>query len=161
MRPGDTRPATCERSTSTGRNSKGTPSASTIPEAESPAILQVAVETPPNCGRVALHFAGTCRTGRPKHSCASWLPGAGIDVEIGIQCGVLRLLVFKTAKMLLHVRQRTEQSFFFAAPQRNANGPSRFHMQRRQNPYGLQHHRGADAVVRSSSRVMPRVVMAP
>src|SRR5207253_3238909 len=84
MRPGDTRPATCERSTYTGRNSKGTPSASTIPEAESPAILQVAVETPPNCGRVALHFAGTCRTG------AACDPGPGSGTGLGISSGLNR-----------------------------------------------------------------------
>ena len=96
----------------------------------------------------------------PKYACASRLPGAGINVEIRIQFRVLRLLVFKTAKMLLHVRQRAEQSLFFAAPQRNANRPPWFHVQRRQNPHCFQHHRGADAVVRSSRRVMPRIVMA-
>src|SRR5205807_979154 len=73
---------------------------------------------------------------------------------------VLRLLVLKTAKMLLHVRQRAEQSLFFAAPQRNANRPPRFYVQGRQNPNRLQHHRRTDAVVGSSRRVMPGVVMA-
>ena len=62
--------------------------------------------------------------------------------------------------MLLHVGQRTEQTFFFAAPECDANRAARFQVESRQNADGFEHHRGADAVVGCTGRVMPGIVVA-
>src|SRR5438093_1178029 len=52
------------------------------------------------------------------------------------------------------------QSLSISAPPRTSTRSPRFHVQARQNPHRIQHHRGTDAIVRGSRRVMPRVVMA-
>ncbi len=54
---------------------------------------------------------------RPENSRAARFAGAGIDIEIAIQLGEFRFRIFRAAEMLLHIIQRAEQSFFFAAPQ--------------------------------------------
>src|SRR5208282_2542899 len=61
------------------------------------------------------------RASRPKYPRASRLPRPGIDVEIRIQFRVLRLLALKAPKVLLHIRERSEQPFFFSAPKRDAD----------------------------------------
>ena len=59
--------------------------------------------------------------------------------------------------MLLDVSERAEESFLFAAPQRDANRAPRPHADRLQDPRRLHHHRAADRVVGGACRRVPRV----
>src|SRR5271155_3164957 len=62
--------------------------------------------------------------------------------------------------MLLHVGERAEKAFFFAAPQRDANGAARLDVQCGEDAHRFEHHRGADAVVRGAGGVVPGIVMS-
>ena len=106
-------------------------------------------------------FANHVRgAGWAKDSRATRLARAGIDVEVRIEFRVFGFLIFETPEVLFHVRQRTEQSFFFAAPKSNANSSARLDVEGREDPHCFEHHRRADAVVGCAGGVVPGVVVA-
>jgi hypothetical protein len=61
--------------------------------------------------------------------------------------------------MLLHVALRSEQAFFLAAPQADANGAARLDVQRFQDAHGFHHDDGAGAVVGCARARVPGVEM--
>ena len=59
--------------------------------------------------------------------------------------------------MLFDVSLRTEQSFFFAAPQADANGAARLDVERFQDADGFHHHDRSGAVVGGAGAGVPGV----
>ena len=64
------------------------------------------------------------------------------------------------AEVPLDVVERSEQSLFFAAPERDADRAARLRADGLQDARGLQHDRAADRVVGRAGRARPRVEMA-
>ena len=63
------------------------------------------------------------------------------------------------AEMLLDITLRAKQSFFFAAPQTNADGAARMDVEGFQNANRFHHHDGARAVVGGSGAGVPGIEM--
>ena len=84
---------------------------------------------------------------------------AGIDVEVDVEL-VARGLVRVAGEVLRDPRLRAEQSFLFAAPEREANRAARLRADRFENARRLEHRGRAVGVVRRAGRGMPRVEMA-
>ncbi len=62
--------------------------------------------------------------------------------------------------MLLHVGRRTQQSFFFAAPQRHADGAVHLQVERFQNAHHFHGHGAACAVVGGAGAHVPGIEVA-
>src|SRR5947207_10413742 len=80
-----------------------------------------------------------------------------IDIEISRELVVSRLQLHVTAvrEMFGDVRARSENAFFLACPQRNADGPSHFHACCLEDSYGFEHHRRSGGVIRRSCSRVP------
>src|ERR1051325_7933467 len=100
------------------------------------------------------------RRRRAEDARAARTAGAAVDVEIRVERREFGLRRFERSEVLLHVRLRSEQPFFLAAPQGDADRPARRDAQRLQDPRSLHHHRAADRVVGRAGRGLPRVEMA-
>ena len=61
--------------------------------------------------------------------------------------------------MLLHVRFRSEQAFFFTGPEADTNGAVHFQIQRLQDAHHFDHHRAARAVVGGPGAAVPGIEM--
>ena len=81
---------------------------------------------------------------------------ARIDVEVDGEL-VARRLVRVAGQMLRDPRLRSEQSFLFAAPQRDANRAARLRADRLENAHRLEDRRRTVGVVGRAGRRVPRV----
>ena len=100
------------------------------------------------------------RFGRAEHRHAARAAGAGVDVEVAGEVGVLGLRVLDHPEVLLHIRLRSEQALFLAAPERDADRAARLDADRLQDADRLHHHRAADGVVGGAGGRVPRIDVA-
>ena len=93
---------------------------------------------------------------------AAEAPATGVVVEVGVELGELRRLLHRVARgeVLLHIKLRSEQSFFLSTPERDANGAIHRLVQRCENADGFNGDRRAGAVVGGAGSTLPGVKVA-
>ena len=95
----------------------------------------------------------------PHHADAAEFSRTGVVVKIGVQLVIFGLGLHGLAirEMLLHIRLRSQQAFFFAAPQRDPYGTVHLQVQSFENAHSLDRHRRTSGIVGGARATVPGI----